>query len=77
MMKTVKNIKVWYAFMPRFTVPLWRLNGIFQILDFSANWIKQSSNLSDSRVAQAPGSFTLVDPLKTSSLDSVTAYLVH
>ena len=25
------------------------------------------------RVAQAPGTFLLVDPLKTSSLDSVTA----
>ena len=75
MMKNVKNIKVWYPFMPRFTIPLWRKNGIFPILDFSANWIKRSSNLFYSRVAQAPGSFMLVDPLKTSSLDSVTAYI--
>ena len=31
--------------------------------------------LFDARVAQAPGTFMLVDPLKTSSLDSVTAYI--
>ena len=37
--------------------------------------LKRSSNLFDARVAQAPGSFMLADYLKTSYLDSVTAYI--
>ena len=53
----------------------WRQNDTLPLLDFSANWIKRWSNLFDGRAAQAPGSFMLVDPLKTSSLDSLTAYI--
>ena len=48
---------------------------LFPLLDFSVNWIKRSSNFFDAIVAQEPGSFMLVDPLKTSPLDSVTAYI--
>ena len=37
--------------------------------------MKRSSNIFDARRAQAPRTFLLDDPLKTSSLDSVTAYI--
>ena len=75
MMKNVKNVKVWYPLMPRFTVPLWRQNGIYPPLDFSANLIKRLSNHFDARVAQAYGTFLLADLLKTSSLDNISAYV--
>ena len=74
MMKNVNNVKVWLPFMPPIIVPLWRLNGIFHCLASSANWIERSSNLFDAGVAQVPGTFLLVDPLKASALYSVTAY---
>ena len=75
MMKNVKNIKVWYLFMPRFTLHYDVEMVFFPLLDFSGNWIKRLSNLFDARVAQAPASFMLVGPLKTSSLYSVTAHI--
>ena len=46
----------------------------FHILTFQRTE-SRSSNLFDASVAQASVSFMLVDPLKTSSLDSVTAYI--
>ena len=38
-----QNIKVGYPFMPRFTVPLWRKNGIFHFLTFQ--WTESSGEV--------------------------------
>ena len=47
----------------------------FHFLTFHRIEIQWSSNRFDARVGQAHGTFLLVGPLKTSPLDSVTAYI--
>ena len=48
---------------------------------FSTSWLFQRTESSGqviffyARVAEAPGPFLLVDSLKTSAIDSVTAYI--
>ena len=74
----MKNVKKHQSLIPVYATfyrSIMALKWYFPLFDFSANWIKRSSNLFDARVAQAPWSFMLVDPLKTSSSDSVSAYI--
>ena len=47
----------------------------FHYLNFKRTESSGQVIFFDARVAQAPWSLMLVDPLKTSSLDSVTAYI--